>query len=92
VTFELHGNPGSHGRLLYSAAAANPPTVFPGVGMLYLDRFSVHSVTMGNLDATGTATATFPVTGNPGSTQYFQGFTTSPRALTQDWVKVTVLP
>ena len=49
---------------------------------------------MGSTDALGVATLDVPLgTQFPvGQTLYFQGFVSSPRKLTQDWVKVRVLP
>jgi hypothetical protein len=92
VTFEVHGHPGSLARLLYSPVAANPPVFYPGIGTLYLDRFNVHSMSIGHLDAGGVGQITFTMPASAGSTLYFQGFTTSPRALTHDWVPVTIFP
>jgi hypothetical protein len=92
VSFEVHGHPGSAARLLYSSAAATPPVFYPGIGTLYIDRVSAHSLAMGTLDGTGVGQVGFGVPSLVGSTWYFQGFTTQPRHLTQNWVKMTIFP
>ena len=92
VTFQLAGTPGAHARLLFAPAAAAHPTVFPGIGTLYIDRGSSQSISMGTVDANGVATVSYSSPYTPGATWYFQGFMTSPRALTHDWVQMTILP
>jgi hypothetical protein len=91
VSFQLSGNPGGHARLLFSPQAAAQPTLFPGVGTLYLDRPSTQSISMGTVGPNGLAQASFAVPTSIGTTWYFQGFSTAPRMLTNDWVRMTVM-
>jgi len=77
---------------LYAATPAAHATVFPGIGTLYIDRASSLSIPMGTIGANGVAEISFPSPATPGTTWYFQGMTTGPRHLTQDWVQMTVLP
>lgn len=96
VRFQMleHGA-GSTSRLMWSTASAATPSVFAGIGTLYLDRASLHFVTMPNTDATGTTNVDFVLpsgTAQIGTTLYFQGLFNNPRRLTTDWVRVTILP
>lgn len=91
VSFQMSGNPGSHTRLLYSPLAASQPSVFPGIGTLYLDRPSTQSLSMGTVGPNGVAQVSFPVPTSIGTTWYFQGFASAPRALSHDWVRMTVM-
>ena len=53
------------------------------------------SVPIGSADGSGTAVTTFalPTAANQiGQSLYFQGYFTSPRRLTADWARVTILP
>lgn len=95
VQFRLTGSaPGSPARLLWSTSLATTPAAFGGVGSLHLYRPAMHTLPAPSADADGESNATFvvPGTASVGSTLYFQGLFTSPRHLTQDWVRVTVLP
>jgi hypothetical protein len=92
VTFQLSGNPGGHARLLYAPHAAAQPTLFPGIGTLFLDRPSTLSQSMGIVGPNGLAQTSFALPSLVGSTWYFQGFSTAPRTLSHDWLAVTLLP
>lgn len=95
VGFDLGGPPSSPALLLWSRAAAHTPTFFPGIGTLYLKRDSINVLSMGTTSATGAAHFNFDLSADPGDigvTLYFQGYVSTPRALTQDWINLTILP
>lgn len=95
VQFELSGPPHSPARLLWSSAAATNPTVFSTYGTLFLDRTTLHTVAIPAADASGSTTAAYQLPASAaqiGSTIYFQGLFAGPRRLTNDWVRVTILP
>jgi hypothetical protein len=92
VSFQLSGTPGAHARLLYAPNAASQPTVFPGVGTLYLDRPTTLSQPLGTVGLNGLAQSSFALPSTVGTTWYFQGFSTAPRTLSDDWLAVTLLP
>ena len=94
VSFEMHGPPGSTGTLLLSPRPLSPPLTL-GVGTLYLDPALLWIVPVGQLAGDGLVTHPFRVPVNPslvGFSAYVQGLTSTPQALTQDWIKVTLLP
>jgi WD40 repeat protein len=95
LSFELSSVPTSPARLLISPAAAAQPFQWANAGLLYLNRHSMWSVPMGTTGVHGYASCNFtmPTLATAiGTTLCFQGYATSPRRLTQSWVRLTVLP
>ena len=95
LSFDLYGQPNKTSILLQSLAEAPTPTVFPGVGTLYIRRNSMVFLPHGTTDGTGFATGTLQLGSSPaliGTSLYYQGYTVGPRKLTGDWVKATILP
>lgn len=95
LSFDLYGQPNKTSILLQSLAEAPTPTVFPGVGTLYIRRNTMVFLPHGTTDGTGFATGTLQLGSNPaliGTSLYYQGYTVGPRKLTNDWVKATILP
>lgn len=95
IDFEFHAAPGARASLLRSFALAPAPIAFPGVGTLHLDPGSLSRTPMGIVPPSGVAThstiaTTFP--GMIGRTLWYQGFTTNPRALSNDFVQLTIVP
>lgn len=84
----------SPSRLLWAPSLAATPAVFGSIGTLYLNRPSMHTAFAPTTDGTGASAPVFtiPTSATVGSTLYFQGLFTTPRRLTNDWVRVTVLP
>lgn len=95
IAVEFTGPANATARLLWSRGQATAPNVFPGVGTLHLRRTDLVSVPIGNADGSGTAVTTFALPTSPtqiGQSLYFQGYFTTPRRLTDDWARVTILP
>ncbi len=95
ISIEMNGPVNAPTRLLWSRGQALAPNLFPGVGTLHLRRADMVSIPIGNSDASGYALTTFtlPSAANQiGQSLYFQGYFTSPRRLTSDWARVTILP
>lgn len=95
ISIEMTGPASAPARLLWSRGEATAPNFFAGVGTLHLRRVDMVSVPVGTSDVSGTALATFtlPTAANQvGQSLYFQGYFTSPRRLTNDWARVTILP
>jgi hypothetical protein len=94
-TFKVYGAPGHVALLLVAEGAlATPMPLFSG-GLLHLDRDRTDVFPMGLVSQTGCAAQPFSIPAAPnlaGVTLYFQGLTTGPRALTHDWLQVTILP
>lgn len=84
--------PGTPALLLRAPAAAAAPQIFPGVGTLYLQRATMQAVHSGVSSGNGTLASVVNVPATPGTTYYFQGFSTLPRRLSTDWVQMTVVP
>lgn len=81
--------------VLSSTSIAETPTVFPQMGSLYLPRTNVTITPGGAADATGIARVDIAIPNDPtlvGRDVFYQGFRTSPRRLTRDWVQMTILP
>lgn len=94
VSFEIHGPGGSNGTLLLSPRPLSPPLPL-GMGSLYLDPALLWIVPLGQLGGDGLVAQQFRVPVDPslvGFSVYAQGLTSAPQALTQDWIKVTLLP
>ena len=65
------------------------------IGVLRLQRSALTMTTMPNSDSSGASSLSIFVPGDAslvGTTQWYQGFHTSPRRLTSDWAQVTILP
>ncbi len=95
LAFEMSSLPNSPARLLVSPAAAQHPFQWGGAGLLYLNRQQMYSMPMGMTGAHGLSTGSFAIPMLPtaiGTTLCFQGFVTSPRRLTQSWIRMTVVP
>lgn len=95
ISIEIYGPANAPTRLLWSRGQATAPNIFPGIGNLHLRRSDMVSVPVGTSDVDGSALATFtlPSAANQiGQSLYFQGYFTSPRRLTSDWARVTILP
>ena len=92
VTFVLKSTPGHVARLLRSPNPAVPPTPFPGIGTLYLDRATTTSSPMGVVGGNGEASCALTLPSTVGAKVYFQGFSATPRELSESWLEVTVLP
>lgn len=86
---------GSPTSLLWSSSTNATPLVFAGIGSLYLNRSALHFTPMPSTDANGSSSVDFTLpsgTAQIGTTLYFQGLFNNPRRLTNDWVRITVLP
>lgn len=95
IGVEMSGPANAPARLLWSRAASSAPQTFVGIGTLHLRRLDMVTVPIGNADGSGTAVTTFalPTASNQiGQSLFFQGYFTSPRRLTTDWTRVTILP
>ena len=93
--FSVHGLPGHGAWLLASEGVATTPIPAFNGGLLYLDRDRLDLFPMGPVGPGGTADAPFAIPAVPnlvGVTLYFQGLTLAPRAVTEDWLQVTILP
>lgn len=95
LNFDLYGLANKTAVLLQSQAEAHPPKLFPGVGTLFIQRSTMLFLPLGTTDNSGLASGTLALGSNPlliGTSLFFQGMTLQPRRLTNDWVKVTILP
>jgi hypothetical protein len=91
----MQGTPGSPARLLWATSLSPIPVVFGNFGTLYLNRLTMNIQGAPAADASGVTSVGYTLPAGAaqvGSTLYFQGLFTTPRRLTQDWVRVTVLP
>jgi hypothetical protein len=95
IQFVIQGGNPSPARLLWATAQAPTPITFGPVGTLYLSRPTMRTVVIPPTNAAGVTSANFTLpqgAGQIGQTLYFQGLLTSPRRLTHDFVRVTILP
>jgi WD40 repeat protein len=95
LTIDMWGMPSSPVRLLKAPTPAIVPFNWANVGVLYLNRQTLSFQNMGTSNSLGHAVGSFtiPMTTSLIGTQLcFQGLSTSPRRLTQSWVRMTVLP
>jgi hypothetical protein len=92
--FDYAGNPNSPVKLLRSSALDNPPTSFPGIGTLYIYRAGISHSPLGTTGPEGLATGTWqvPPTTPVGTKLFFQAFGSSPRALSETWIPMLVVP
>lgn len=92
---EYHGTPSSPAFLLASRALAPEPLELPGMGTLYLARRATVARSVGTIPASGVARIPLAIPDLPGlvgTRAWYQGFETAPRALSRDFVQLTVLP
>jgi len=95
LSIEMSSVPNSPARLLVAPMPAVTPFTWGNVGTLYLNRHTMYSLPMGMTGPHGYASGTFQISALPGvvgTTLCFQGLATSPRRLTQSWVRLTVVP
>ena len=94
-TLELHGTPSSAAFLLAGRALAPNPIDYPGVGTLYLAPGASVARPLGAIPSTGVLTFPLPIPNLPslvGARSWYQALETSPRALSRDFVQLTILP
>jgi len=96
VRFGQQAMAGTPTRLLYASALAAEPRVFGSTGTLYLSEGSL-SVLPGVAvaDGNGVAKTDYSIPNSStliGTSVYFQGLGMRPRQLTEDYVKMTILP
>jgi hypothetical protein len=95
LSIEMSSVPNSPARLLIAPMPAVTPFTWGNVGTLYLNRHTMYSMSMGATGPHGHAMTNFVMPmlpGAVGTTLCFQGLATSPRRLTQSWVRMTVVP
>jgi hypothetical protein len=95
VSMEEFAQPGSPARLLVAHGLAATPQPFGGMGILYLDPSTLSVAGNGSANGAGVVNLPLNLPNAPtmiGSSLYYQGLIIHPRHLTQDWVRVTVLP
>jgi len=95
VDFALWGAPNSPARLLVAPSPAQTPNSFGQMGVLYLNRTQLSILPMSATGSSGQARGEYQLPPDPaliGRTLWFQGFTTSPRRFTLDYVQLTILP
>jgi hypothetical protein len=96
VHVDLTGPANSNAYLLYAPVeAANPMTFGGGIGTLWLQRWTTSVVQIAPTNASGHTSVDYPLPGGTtaiGQTRFFQGYFASPRKLTSDWARVTILP
>ena len=95
VTVAQSLTPGVQTRFLRSTALLSAPIHYAGVGALFLDPTHMSVAGVAHAGADGIARLTVTVPGGStmlGTSFYYQGLSTSPRRLSQDWVDLTILP
>jgi len=95
VVLNLYGLANKNAVVARSLAELRTPTVFPGVGTLYIRRNTLNFFQLGVTDPSGFVAGNFQFPTDPGligTSLYFQGMTTFPRRLTKDWLKATIVP
>jgi len=93
VTFKQAQSQRSICRVLWSTAPADPPVTFANAGTLYLQRGGIQLLDTGQ-QAVGEAAFETPYTilAAPGTSLYFQGIDLGTRKLSDNFIKMTVLP
>ncbi|MCB9915912.1 MAG: hypothetical protein H6828_12345 [Planctomycetes bacterium] len=94
VTLHQRLNGSALARVLVSPVLAQAPTVFPGAGALYLERELLSWLPTGTVTGNEIVTP-FQIPADSswvGSSVYFQGLGLAPRDLSDNFVKLTVLP
>jgi len=96
VTFSQQHEAEAYGVVLSAPQLASEPLVFPGVGSLLLDAGSLSVLpSIVPTDGEGVAYVPHQIPNQAslvGTTSYYQGFGLRPRKLSEDYVRVTVLP
>jgi hypothetical protein len=92
VEVRYFGRPGTDAVLLVAPRAAAVPTPFGSAGTLWLERASMSVAGAGRVGPDGVLSRSVALSGAPGETRAFQGLTLAPRALSRDWIRVTLLP
>lgn len=96
VTFSQQHEAEAYGVVLSAPQLASEPQVFPGVGSLLLDAGSLSVLpSIVPTDGNGVAYVPHQIPNEAslvGTTSYYQGFGLRPRKLSEDFVRVTVLP
>lgn len=96
VTLGQELNPGSFGRVVYAPSLSNDPRVFAGVGTLFLNENQLGFLPgLSMAGADGNAWTSHYI-GNDaaliGTTVFFQGIGLRPRKLSENVVRMTILP
>jgi WD40 repeat protein len=95
LTIDMWGMPSSPVRLIKAPLPAITPFNWANVGVLYLNRQTLSFFNMGTSGPDGHVVANFTLPTSVsliGTQMCFQGLSTSPRRLTQTWVRMTLLP
>lgn len=95
VEFRLYGTVGKPALLMTSLALQQPPAVYAGIGTLYIDRATLTFEGMGNVLPQGYAQLSKVLGSDPalvGKSFFNQGLLLGPRTLSNDWLKMTILP
>jgi hypothetical protein len=96
VTFSQQHEPEAIAVVLESPLLASEPRFFPGIGTLLLDQDSLTILPQISFtDEAGMALTPHYIANDPaliGSTVYYQGFGLRPRKLSEDIVRMTILP
>lgn len=92
VTVRLRGQPGTPAKLLMAPTLAANPIDFGLIGTLFLNRTTLTLIPVGTFDATGAINVNFSVPPGIGTALSLQAYSSNPRRLGHDWVKLTTLP
>ncbi len=96
VRFGQQAAAGTPTRLLYASGLAAEPRVFANAGTLYLSEGSLSALPGAAIaDGNGVAKTDYSIPNSSalvGTSLYFQGLALRPRQLTEDYVKMTILP
>ena len=96
VTFQQYFPSGSVGRVICSPALDPTPVFYYGIGTLHLQRCAeLTFLPPGTQNGSGVFETSFTIPDDPnliGTTSYFQGLGLSPRGLSDNYVKMTILP
>ncbi len=95
IAFELYAPVGANAFLLSAPDLAPNPIELAGVGTLFPAPRLLDIDPIGVVPSSGVTTHFLALPNDSaliGRTTYFQGFTTFPRTLSNDWVQLTILP
>ena len=82
-------------RVIVAPALDSAPQYFPSAGLLYLDRSLISWLPTGTANSQGEVLTDFTLPSSPsliGTSLYFQGVGLAPRDLSDNFVKLTILP